>query len=227
MSAYHVLKASGVLHTLSYMDQNGLKIQRKKMENGHDHFELVGKSSEAATAIFGGVLELLCDPGMIGDMFTASSPLDITFWVLHPALDRLWQLMRMSSPTYSETWLMQENECIGHGPNDIQPFSLEIFNNPHSLASEMGKSTTELLTNTDLYQLLHPRGPALSYVYDDYRWRHCERLGFDMTYQPFRNASGGHNASQQSPSMSTAHSGSELGDNATAAEENSTTTQVH
>ena len=41
--------------------------------------------------VYRDVRDAICDMGMIGDMFQASSPNDVTFWVLHPNMERLWQ----------------------------------------------------------------------------------------------------------------------------------------
>ncbi len=36
------------------------------------------------------------------------------------------------------------------------------------------------LTNRELLQVLDPRSNSLSYVYDTFKWTHCESDGFDF-----------------------------------------------
>lgn len=51
-------------------------------------FTLPGYSEEESSHIYQQLLYLLCSPGHIGTMFQATSTNDITFWVLHPSVDR-------------------------------------------------------------------------------------------------------------------------------------------
>lgn len=47
-----------------------------------------GYTEEESRKIYDQLLYLLCSPGHIGTMFQATSTNDITFWVLHPTVDR-------------------------------------------------------------------------------------------------------------------------------------------
>lgn len=51
-------------------------------------YKLPGYTEEETKAIYEQLLYLLCSPGHIGTMFQATSTNDITFWVLHPTVDR-------------------------------------------------------------------------------------------------------------------------------------------
>lgn len=51
-------------------------------------FTLPGYTDEESDRIYEQLLYLLCSPGHIGTMFQATSTNDITFWVLHPTVDR-------------------------------------------------------------------------------------------------------------------------------------------
>ena len=51
-------------------------------------FTLPGYTEEESDRIYEQLLYLLCSPGHIGTMFQATSTNDITFWVLHPTVDR-------------------------------------------------------------------------------------------------------------------------------------------
>ena len=63
----------------------------------HPRYRLKGKTPEFEAEVWTSLVENLCDVGKIGDMYQASSPNDITFWVLHPTLDRLWHWIRLSA----------------------------------------------------------------------------------------------------------------------------------
>lgn len=55
---------------------------------GKVYYKLPGYTDEETTAIYEQLLYLLCSPGHIGSMFQATSTNDVTFWVLHPTVDR-------------------------------------------------------------------------------------------------------------------------------------------
>ena len=106
-------------------------------------------------------------------MFQAKSTNDITFWVLHPALDRLWDFKRMAPDEnlYEETW-DPYHECYGHNPDDIQPFKM--------LFGEDEWDGETYYTNADLYDNLSPYNADKPYVYDNFEWPHCELAGYPM-----------------------------------------------
>jgi len=50
--------------------------------------------------------------------------------------------------------------------------------------SEARRPATRLFrpyTNRELYEALHPAGRRLPYVYENFKWGHCEKLGYHMT----------------------------------------------
>jgi hypothetical protein len=47
-------------------------------------------------------LRLMCNSGvMAGDQVEAASPNDISFWPIHPTLERLWQWKKMKVRTHT------------------------------------------------------------------------------------------------------------------------------
>lgn len=54
-----------------------------------------GYTEKETDKIYEQLLYLLCSPGHIGTMFQATSTNDITFWVLHPTVDRCVAVGRM------------------------------------------------------------------------------------------------------------------------------------
>ena len=81
-SAYDVLKSSGVLAKLAMQSDTALSLDKR------GDYHITGKSHEEENVVWEGLLDNLCDIGQIGDMFSASSPGDISFWVIHPTIDR-------------------------------------------------------------------------------------------------------------------------------------------
>ena len=69
------------------------------------YYTLPGYTALQSRHIYDELLKLLCSPGHIGDMFQATSSNDITFWVLHPTVDRLWHYKRLGNTgDYDDTW---------------------------------------------------------------------------------------------------------------------------
>lgn len=85
---------------------------------------------------------------------------------------RLWHLSRLDPvPGFDETW-RDDHSCYGHNPTDVQPFhNLFIGDEPPEDATSSPK---KYYTNQELYELLKPSGLALPYVYDHFKWYHCD-----------------------------------------------------
>jgi hypothetical protein len=174
MSAAHILSSTDIIRSLVFYDKDGIPIeswQNKTTKLAYE--ELPGYTYEETQAIYEEIMEVLCNPGYIGDMFQATSTNDITFWVLHPTLERLWHLIRINDEddyiVFDNTWPDDEVTCHGHFASDLQPFK-NIFDNDNSL-----------YTNAELYDLLNPTRDEFPYVYDNFRWSHCSFLGYDMS----------------------------------------------
>jgi hypothetical protein len=129
-----------------------------------------GMSQEDRDVIWDDLLGAICEPGSIGDMYEASSPSDITFWVLHTTVDRLWHYMRLSPQRYDEAWVDGEyGDCYGHYFTDVPAPFKNLVDDDDSY-----------YTNEELYNLLSPYNEDLGYVYEHFDWDHCDDLGFDM-----------------------------------------------
>jgi len=169
-SAYEILDDAGVLASAEFFDSENHLISSWYDENGTVYYTLPGYSFDESQHIYKSLLHHLCNPGHIGTMFQATSTNDMTFWILHGALDRLWHWKRLANdPDYDETW-DPYHTCYGHNPENIQPFK-NLF----------GDTDSDYYSNDALYSLLHPASETLPYVYDNFRWPHCEAQGYDMT----------------------------------------------
>jgi len=169
MTSYEILDVSGVLQAVEYYDAEGHLINTWYDVNGSAYYQLPGYSEMESRKIHDQLLEMLSSPGHIGDMFQATSSNDITFWVLHGTVDRLWHFKRLgNTENYDETW-DPYHTCYGHNPSNFQPFK-NLFDDED-----------RYYTNEELYQNLRPDKPQLSYIYDGFKWPHCEMLGYDMS----------------------------------------------
>jgi hypothetical protein len=71
--------------------------------------------------------------------------------------------------SFDNTWEDEVGQCEGHLSYALTPFK-NIFD-----------SDDRLYTNSELYELLEPTIDSYPYVYDHFRWSHCEVLG-DIQY---------------------------------------------
>jgi len=169
MRSYDVLDQAGVLASADYFDTEDHVINKFYDENGTIYYELPHYTEEQSKLIYDDMLSMLCSPGHIGDMFQATSSNDITFWVLHGTLDRLWHFKRLGNmQNYDETW-DPYHTCYGHNPTNFQPFK-NLFD-----------SDDRYYTNIELYEYFRPHQEALQYMYDNFQWPHCELLGYEMS----------------------------------------------
>jgi hypothetical protein len=134
-----------------------------------------GYSASQVTLLLSQLRALLCDMGRIGDMFQAASTNDVTFWVLHPTIERVWHLERLNQAkklvVFNETWDNSENTCVGHRSFDYTPFK-NVFD-----------SKNAIYRNDELYNLLFPDNDNLPFVYHHFRFHHCELLGMVHSVQ--------------------------------------------
>lgn len=169
MTSYEILDKAGVLDGVEYYDAAGHLISKFKDENGTVYYPLPGYTEEETKHIYDELLEMIATPGHIGDMFQATSSNDITFWVLHGTVDRLWHYKRLgNTDNFDETW-DPYHTCYGHNPSNFQPFK-NIFDN-----------LDRYYTNEELYENLHPEKATIPYMYDGFSWPHCELQGYDMS----------------------------------------------
>ena len=79
------------------------------------------------------LVEILCESGigLDGDHLEASSPSDISFWSIHPTIERLWQFKKLSKTFTNESWPDREDidqtttlwpGCYGHYASDVLNF---------------------------------------------------------------------------------------------------------
>ena len=130
---------------------------------------LDGYTKKESLSIYHDIRDYLCDIGRIGDMFQATSTNDITFWLLHPNMERLWHMIRLNVEkqiiSFDETWSDDEITCTGHRSTDVTAFK------------NLVDTKDTCYTNAELYTILHPNEDSLPFIYDNFRFHHCEFLG--------------------------------------------------
>lgn len=116
-----------------------------------------------------------------GDHLEAASPVETSFWVIHPTLDRLMQYKALARPWTDSNWTSGSTtctaatDCLGHNPEDLT-FWTSVMKSPDS-----GEFKKEYTTNEELRRLLDPGvNYSLPYIYEDFKWPHCAEEGWSF-----------------------------------------------
>ena len=138
--------------------------------------------------------QVVCDtPYWPGDHLEAASPIEASFWPIHPTLDRLLQYKDMVKPFTTKEWAAEgddvcvyyerpvadpdddgvETNCEGHHAYDL------TFWRTVSYDSATGAYVKSYLTNQELRNKILPSTEAygLPYIYDNFLWEHCDSVG--------------------------------------------------
>lgn len=136
------------------------------------------------------MLKMLCTTGTIpGDQLEAASPVDITFWPIHPTIERLFQWKKLQADFESELWsssiggttkYCQLGGCEGHHGYDILPYEIQVKN------SDSGIFEYNQLSNAELLAAANPSLGMMPYIYDNFEWKHCSELGVKMRLKDAR-----------------------------------------
>ena len=153
------------------------------------------------------VMRIACEtPYWPGDHLEAASPIEASFWPIHPTLDRLTQYKHLVRPFTDKSWdgngsltcLTGSNtNCEGHNAYDVTTFSTVVMNTTsgeyeerHLTNQQVRESTNPtswaLLETTESwdYTTIQP-GYAMPYVYNHFEWRHCSELGVEFLQASF------------------------------------------
>ena len=86
--------------------------------------------------------------------------------------------------TYTESISLYSEECGGHRGKDVFPFGLlEADVNDFTVQTGIKGNVPgggNVFTNREVLAAFDPRINALPYVYDTFKWTHCEADGFNM-----------------------------------------------
>lgn len=136
------------------------------LDSSHSHYKKV-------------VNRVLCEtPYWPGDQLEAASPVDISFWPIHPTIERLLQYKTLVRPFKDNTWTTDktatclyynDSSCEGHNPEDATHFKLTHFDTIQQ------RYVSEQLSNQKVRESTSPiHGYAIPYVYGDFEWSHCD-----------------------------------------------------
>lgn len=146
---------------------------------------------------------LFCStPFTPGEQLEAASPADVSFWPIHPTVERLLQYKRLVSDFASTnwadpdpraiTWYCQEgitveaawahnmsDGCEGHHAVDSTLF-------PSRVRGADGASfSSTYLSNAELLDAVSPATYRMAYVYDGFDWDHCADAGVAFPEVPW------------------------------------------
>ncbi|CAM9474204.1 unnamed protein product [Heterosigma akashiwo] len=209
MTPYDVLEAADVFKylmktTFKFNDMNTYLLYVR--EDGTYGVHGYEEGSPEEMEVFRDILDALANPGHVGEMYTSSAPGDPTFWLIHPTAERLLNWRRLSSgvfpldlswgyvhsrstnpsdngwvcdwtgvsvdQTAEGKWEMPsctaygEAKCAGHGETDKLPMTF--------------LHTDRVFRNQEFIEYLDPTNIELPYMYDNYRYEHCEETGISF-----------------------------------------------
>lgn len=130
------------------------------------------------------VVTAMCESSLcIGDQMESASPTDISFWPIHPNLERVWMIKKLSGTFTDESWPQNSTSkssdgstCYGHGSEDLLPMEGIVS------GTEGVEWNATNLTNSEWYRLLDPLNGHMPYLYDDFTLKHCNfyNLSFEQ-----------------------------------------------
>lgn len=128
------------------------------------------------------ILKLMCNDfdeynPIIGDSLESASPTDISFWNMHPTVDRLYHWKAING-FKNNTWednmsrsvsFQNVGYCWGHNFDDVTVWK-NLFDDDDTPYS-----------NKDLYEVFDStKSTAMPYIYDNFEWTHCEEEGYPL-----------------------------------------------
>jgi len=114
-----------------------------------------------------------------GDQLEAGSPVEASFWPIHPTIDRLLQYKYLAMPFTDHSWdssgvcIVPDVGCKGHHAYDLTTFEANIIN-------DVGNSTElRYLTNQEIRDSVRPGSSyRMPYLYEHFEWKHCDDEGY-------------------------------------------------
>ena len=195
--AYNVLtEHSGIMHWIANANPDTVRYDK---ETGRYH--IWNLSSEEEQQKFQELLQQLCSPGSVGEMYSSAAPYDPLFWVIHTTSERLLSFKRIRAmggyTTFNETFGYSHGSdsdsdtgvvCDWDGvQEDELPSCVKETcpgHNPDDVLpwdfDVVDSSLKEGFTNVEFYDFLNPLNEKLPYVYDNFRWNHCAAQGIHL-----------------------------------------------
>jgi hypothetical protein len=123
-----------------------------------------------------------------GDHLEAASPIEASFWPIHPTIERLLQYRELTRPFTDRSWnnatgadgepgrfcVVDQSGCKGHHAGDL------TFWYSVSLDASDGVYRRKHLTNEELRERMRPDQYTLPYIYNNFDWPHCSAQGYSF-----------------------------------------------
>merc|ERR1712070_1141052 len=126
---------------------------------------------------------IMCDTAFWpGDHLEAGSPVEASFWPIHPTIDRLLQYKSIIKPFTNVSWDTNNDACIyssstnceGHNQNDLTFWKSITYNTTINAFEKQHRSNIEVREAALSASL--PDSYMLPYVYSNFNWSHCEAV---------------------------------------------------
>jgi hypothetical protein len=119
-----------------------------------------------------------CSGGVVfGDHAAAAAGADPSFYSMHGTLERYLQLVRLSEKFTDESWPDRHSCLFG---TQVHPYSEYCVGHYEDDMLLFGSIDGNKFTNVEYYSYLDPRKNKLSYVYDNFKFEHCDELGYNI-----------------------------------------------
>lgn len=133
---------------------------------------------ELAHGDYARVANVICDIAwVIGEQAEAGSPSDISFWPMHPTIDRLTQYRRAVAEFSTLDWAAgsseDESQLCQYGTDCAGHHGYDLTSSAVTLLGRDGAFATTHPTNAELLRLLSPADYKMSYIYQDFDYAHC------------------------------------------------------
>lgn len=194
-SAYQILNETDVLHWIDqvspmiYYDTKELRYRIKNLEAPHEDKQ------------WHLVLQSLCSPAYVGELYTSNAPYDPLFWPIHTTAERLmnWKriLTNLGYVDFDQTWGYKHP---ANTPSDTgvvcdwdridsaaatlprcEVSECEGHAADDVLPSGNFTGAGEVYTNQEFYNFMDPYNADLPYLYDNFEWSYCDEQGYRMS----------------------------------------------
>ena len=139
------------------------------------------------------IMTLVCDGGIAvdGDSLESGSPMDPSFWPIHPTMERLWLFKKLAGGFTDEAWPSVDyatvDGCHGHKAGDVIPFRFSLktqssLSDGSSDPNSAVPNNQTKYTNEELYNYMASGSPDMPYVYQDFNWDHCNSVALNTSY---------------------------------------------
>ena len=139
------------------------------------------------------IVKKVCEKGIgyDGDQLEAGSPMDPSFWPLHPTMERLWLFKKLAGGFTDEAWPSVDyatvDGCHGHKAGDVIPFRFSLktqssLSDGSSDPNSAVPNNQTKYTNEELYNYMASGSPDMPYVYQDFNWDHCNSVALNTSY---------------------------------------------